>query len=51
MVQCGLDWPDAGQGKAVGAHMPGIHPSSSITCKKVHDYLSNWQLISKNSAP
>jgi hypothetical protein len=29
----------------------GDEPSGSIKCREVHEYLHNWQLLKKGSAP
>jgi hypothetical protein len=44
----GMDWIDLAQ---EGSCKHGNEPSDSIKCWKVLEWLQNWQLLKKGSAP
>jgi hypothetical protein len=47
----GLDRSGSGQGRVEGSCEHGDEPSGSLKCWEVHEYLQNWQLLKKGSAP
>jgi hypothetical protein len=44
----GVDWIDLAQ---EGTCKHGNGPSGSIKCSEIREYLSDWQLLKKGSAP
>jgi hypothetical protein len=51
MRLCGLDWYDPGQGPVGSSCEHRIQPSASIKCWEVLEWLHNWWLLKKDSAP
>jgi hypothetical protein len=47
----GLDWSGLGEGPVEGFCQHGNEPSGSIKCWKVLEWLHNWRLLTKGSAP
>jgi hypothetical protein len=49
----GVDWVDLAQDKGPleGSCEHGDKPSGSIKCWEVLEWLQNWQLLKKGSAP
>jgi hypothetical protein len=47
----GMDWIDLAQGPVEGACKHGNEPSGSIKCLEILQWLSDWRLLMKDSAP
>jgi hypothetical protein len=47
----GLDRTGSGWGPVEGSCEHGDEPSGSLKCWKILEYLHNWQLLRKGSAP
>jgi hypothetical protein len=47
----GMDWIDLAQGPVEGSCEHGDEPSGSLKCWEVPEWLHNWQLLRKGSAP
>jgi hypothetical protein len=46
-----VDWVDQAQGPLEGSCEHGDEPSGSIKCWEVLEWLHNWRLLKKGSAP
>jgi hypothetical protein len=46
-----MDRSDSGQGPVEGSCEHGNEPAGSIKCCEVLEWLHNWQLLKKGSAP
>jgi hypothetical protein len=51
MVWYGLDRSDSGEGPVEGSCEHGNEPSGSINCWEVLQWLHNWRILNKGSAP
>jgi hypothetical protein len=51
MEWIGLDSYGSGYGPVEGSCEHGIEPSGSIKCWEVLEWLHNWRLLKKGSAP
>jgi hypothetical protein len=51
MGWCGLDRSGSGYGLKKGSYEHGDEPSRSLECWEVPEWLHNWQLLRKGSAP
>jgi hypothetical protein len=47
----GMDWIDLAQGPVKGSFEHGNEPSGSLKCWEVLEWMHNWQLLRKGSAP
>jgi hypothetical protein len=51
VVWCGLDWYGSGYGLVEGSCEHEIEPLGSVKCCEAFEWLHNWRLQKKGSAP